>query len=319
MAGGQLDQFLRSYRQNPSAWETEGVSDAHLLKRFAANNDQGAFEALVQRHGPMVLGVCRRVLRDANDAEDAFQATFLVLVRKAGGISKPDLLGNWLYGVAYRVAIKARANSARRATHERQAASMAKVEPTPEADGRELRAVLDEEINRLPEKYRAPLVLCYLEGKTNEQAARQLGCPVGSMSWRLTRGREMLRQRLSRRRLAFSPIMFPPILAQHTASATLSHSLAHTTVQTAIGAAKVGATVAGGSSATVHALAEETLRAMALAKAQKMAVVAAALLLAFLLFGLGAYALISIPREDGPPLPTPACSLDRPSSGPDSA
>jgi RNA polymerase sigma factor (sigma-70 family) len=307
MAGGQLDQFLRNYRQDPTAWATQGQSDAQLLKRFADHRDETAFEALVKRFGPMVLGVCRRVLHDPNDAEDAFQATFLVLVRKAGAIAKPDLLGNWLYGVANRVAVKARANSARRSAHERQAASMPKAESTPETANRELRAVLDEEISRLPEKYRAPLVLCYLEGKTNEQAARQLGCPAGSMSWRLARGRELLRQRLSRRQLAFTPMMFPPLLAHHTAQAAVPSTLLHSTVHTGVAFAKAGAAAAATTSATVNQLVQETLRALTLAQAKRIAGLSASVFLAFLLLYSGAYAISLLFGGDGPPMPALKC------------
>ena len=306
MASGQLDQFLKRYRQDGSAEAAEQQTDAQLLQRFAASQDGAAFEALVQRHGPMVLGLCRRLLHNATDAEDAFQATFVVLVRKAGAIAKPELLGNWLYGVAYRVAVRARANAARRTAHERQAASMPKTEPTAAPD-RELREVLDEEINRLPEKYRAPLILCYLEGKTNEQAARQLGCPVGSMSWRLARGREMLRQRLNRRQLAFSPLMFPPVLAQHTSSAALPSILVKSTVQVAVKIAQGGAVAAGSTAATAHALAEETLRALHVARVVKIGALAGIGLLAFSLLLFGAYVLVAYLGADGAPLPSLPC------------
>src|SRR5260370_31097251 len=121
MASGHLNQFRQQYRQSATVGDDQ--TDEELLKRFATHRDDRAFEALIRRYGPMVLGVCRRVLHDGHAAEDAFQATFMVLVRKAGSLSRPHLLGNWLYGVAYRVSIKARANSARRAAHERQAAS----------------------------------------------------------------------------------------------------------------------------------------------------------------------------------------------------
>jgi RNA polymerase sigma-70 factor (ECF subfamily) len=173
-----------------------GGSDRELLERFARGQDEEAFEALVQRHGPLVLGVCRRVLRDWEDAQDAFQATFFVLARKAGSLAKPEALGNWLYGVAYRTAVKAKARAARRRECERQA-GRATPNPASEEARRDLCEVLGEELSRLPEKYRAPLVHCYLEGKTNQEAARELGCPLGSMSGRLARGRELLRERLA--------------------------------------------------------------------------------------------------------------------------
>jgi RNA polymerase sigma factor (sigma-70 family) len=172
-------------------------TDSQLLKRFASQQDQAAFAALVRRHGPMVLAVCRRVLGNAHDADDAFQATLLVLVRKACVIARPESLGNWLYGVAYRVAVKARANAARRSGHERRAPAKAWVDLLEEAIRRELRSVLDAELSHLPDEYRTPLVLCYLEGKTNAEAARMLGWPTGSISGRrLARARELLRKRL---------------------------------------------------------------------------------------------------------------------------
>jgi RNA polymerase sigma factor (sigma-70 family) len=177
-------------------------TDSQLLKRFASQQDQAAFADLVRRHRPMVLGVCRRVLGDAHDTDDAFQATFLVLVRKAGAIAQPELLANWLYGVAYRVALKARANAARRSEHERRAPVKAWVEPIVEATGRELRSALNAELHHLPEQYRAPLVLCYFKGKTNAEAARLLGWPTGSISGRLARARDLLRKRLVRRCLS---------------------------------------------------------------------------------------------------------------------
>jgi RNA polymerase sigma factor (sigma-70 family) len=174
-----------------------GSPDEELLERFVQRHDEQAFAALVRRHGGMVLGVCRRVLENPQDAEDAFQATFVVLARKARTLTRPKLLASWLYGVAYRTARKARAQAARRSFHERQAGLQAKKEdaPLPE-EGREIQALVQTEIQHLPAKYRMPLLLCYLQGLTNEQAARKLGWPGGSMSYRLARGREMLRDRL---------------------------------------------------------------------------------------------------------------------------
>src|SRR5262249_54208020 len=162
-----------------------------------------------------------RVLHDGHAAEDAFQATFLVLVRKASDLHRPEQLAGWLYGVAYRVAVKARTLAARRSEHERRVAAMSRAEsPWGGLEG-ELRSVLDEEMQYLPEKYRLPLVLCYLEGKTNEQAARQLGWPAGSISYRLARGRELLRKRLSRRGLLFAAGTFALLLTRTTVSAAV--------------------------------------------------------------------------------------------------
>src|SRR5262249_50257311 len=161
----QLGSVTR--RLDPAEREPAGDdTDERLLERFTLHRDESAFAALVRRHGPMVLGVCRRVLHDEHDAEDAFQATFLVLARKSATIRKRGSLDSWLYGVAYRIALKAKSAAVRRRARERQAAKMALADPSAELAWRDLNPVLDEELNRLPEKYRVPLVLCYLNGKT---------------------------------------------------------------------------------------------------------------------------------------------------------
>src|SRR5947209_2361714 len=179
----------------------DSFTDGDLLEAFLTRRDEAAFEALLRRHGPMVLGVCRRVLDDADSADDAFQATFLVLARKAESIRKRPSVGSWLFGVAFRTALKARASAVRRRIHERAIMHPATTDPREEIVWRELRPLLDAEMDRLPEKYRAPLVLCYLEGKTNEEAARELGWTKGTVSGRLARARDVLRQRLVRRGL----------------------------------------------------------------------------------------------------------------------
>jgi RNA polymerase sigma-70 factor (ECF subfamily) len=233
--------------------------DAELLRRFVARAEGAAFEGLVRRHGPMVLGVCRRVLSDLHDAEDAFQATFLVLARKAGSVRQPNALGNWLYGVAYRVALKTRTTIAlRRAVTGDLVEKTASSDPVAEAAWHELRPLLDEELSRLPDKYRAPLVLCYLEGKTNEEAARLLGWTKGTVSGRLARARDLLRPRLSRRGLTLSAAGLATLLGQNAA---LGHGL-----ETGLSAALVDTTVrwtlTGGTSIPVTAVAEGVMRAM---------------------------------------------------------
>src|SRR5262249_41584269 len=178
-------------------------TDRELLERFAATGEEVAFAALVQRHGPAVLGVCRRVLGNEADAEDVFQATFLILARKAGVVPWQESVRHWLRDVARRLALQARCPPQRRRTAgEVPEQCDPHGDPLAEVARRELRLVLDEELGQLPEKYRAPVVLCYLEGKTNEQAAGELGWPAGSMSRRLARARALLRDRLSRRGLA---------------------------------------------------------------------------------------------------------------------
>src|SRR5580704_7777560 len=144
-------------------------TDGQLLERYAIHREQAAFTALVRRHGPMVFGLCQRVLRDHHQAEDAFQATFLVLVRKASSLDRRRPLGNWLYTIAYHAALKARTAAARRLERESRVARQENVESSDEAGSAELRQLLDAEVNRLPEKYRAPIILCYLQGRTNEE------------------------------------------------------------------------------------------------------------------------------------------------------
>ena len=193
-------------RGAPAREDLGQVSDDRLLTRFLADRDETSFEALVIRHGPRVLGVCRQVLGDTQDAEDAFQATFLVLLRRADAIRKRDSLGHWLHGVAHRIAVRARARGARRRTRELEVVveELSAVHPGDQLEGADLRPLIREEVDRLPEKYRDPVVLCYLEGLTNEEAARRLRCPPGTLKGRLTRAREILRDRLDRRGLAFA-------------------------------------------------------------------------------------------------------------------
>jgi RNA polymerase sigma factor (sigma-70 family) len=244
---------------------TQDQTDRHLLERFVKGHDEVAFEALVQRHGPMVLSVCHRVLDHAQDAEDAFQATFLVFMRKAHTIGKPELLGNWLYGVAYRVAHKARTQTARRRQTEREAVPMPAADPLVEVAWRDFRAVLDEELQRLPARYRAPLVLCYLEGLTNEEAARQLGWPTGSMSYRLARGRKLLRERLATRHPALPAALFSTYLAGTSIVTQVPTRL----VDAMVSAASLSAhelAAAGTVSPAATALAEGALRSMSTAR-----------------------------------------------------
>jgi RNA polymerase sigma factor (sigma-70 family) len=275
MANGQTASRPVTSGTFSSPPEEQATTDRQLLERFTRQQDEAAFTALVRRHGPMVLGVCRRVLDNAHDAEDAFQATFLVLVRRASSLSRPELLANWLYGVAYRTAKKARANVLRRRAHERLAARMPRAEPLVDAAWQDLRTLLDEELHRLPDKYRAPLVLCYLEGKTNEEAARQLGWPPGSMSARLARGRELLRERLEGRRRsgALPAPMFALLLVHKAGSTTLPARLADVTVRSALGL--VGGKTAGAGlvSPAVKELMEGTLRALRRARLQLAAAV----------------------------------------------
>jgi RNA polymerase sigma factor (sigma-70 family) len=183
---------------------TSSLTDRQLLERFASQRDEEGFTQLVQRHGPMVLGVCRQILGQEQDAEDAFQATFLVLWSKARSIRSGEALPNWLFNVATRLAKRLRAVTQRRHAHEVALVEPAPSKPRPLGESANLGLILFEEIGRLPDKYRLPFILCYLEGRTNKQAAQQLGCPPGTVFSRLARAREQLRIRLTRRGLAIS-------------------------------------------------------------------------------------------------------------------
>jgi RNA polymerase sigma factor (sigma-70 family) len=209
-------------------------TDGRLIDQFLTcqEGSEAAFRVLIHRHGPMVLGICRRVLGDEHAAEDAFQTTFLVLVKKAGVLRDCNLLTNWLYGVALRVASKDRAKGARRRIVERRAAERA-TEAKGDADQAELRSVIDEEIRRLPERYRVPLVLCHVEGLRHDEVARRIGCPVGTVESRLSRARERLRARLARRGLAPSAAALGAILRPPGAPAIVP-SLVEATLRSAV-------------------------------------------------------------------------------------
>jgi RNA polymerase sigma-70 factor (ECF subfamily) len=244
---------------------TDGLSDGQLLETFLANRDEVAFEALLRRYGPMVLGVCRRVLRNPHDAEDAFQATFLVLVRKAASIQPPGLVGNWLYGVASRTARKARALNVLRRAKERQSLLASQTVDAFDLDRREMLHYLDAELGRLPEKYRVPLVLCELEGASRREAARLLGLPEGTLSWRLAWGRKLLARKLARRGIMVSAAVLAEALSS-TASAAVSSELLTSTGKAAMRFAEGQSLTAAAASTQILTLTEGVLRAMLLSK-----------------------------------------------------
>ncbi|MGE3807290.1 MAG: RNA polymerase sigma factor [Gemmataceae bacterium] len=231
MAGGKLNQVMQQLRGLLGAAATSGT-DRELLERFTAQRDQQAFAALVDRHGAMVLSTCRRILQDVHDADDAFQATFLVLAQKAGAIGWQDSVAGWLHAVACRIARKQRSVRARKLSQERQVAEMTGM-PADDLRVHELRPVLDEELERLPEKYRTALVLCYLEGKSGAEAAGLLGCSEAGVWTRLSRGRELLRKRLSRRGLVLSVTALATAISAQAIAAP-APALADRTVQAAL-------------------------------------------------------------------------------------
>src|SRR5262245_28855298 len=231
MASGQAHPVLRFLHRITARTDAAATPDTDLLVRFAVRRDESAFAALVRRYGPMVLGVCRRVLRDVHDEEDAFQATFLVLVSRAGSVGRPELLGNWLYGVAQRTALRARADGVRRRAREASAFITNQTEPADDGETDDMRRMLDEELGRLPLKYRMPIVLHYLEGRTQEEAARRLGCPRKTVTTRLTRACERLRARLSRRGVALSAGTAAAMLASSMAASAVPPALTEATLR----------------------------------------------------------------------------------------
>ncbi len=281
-----------------------GLSEVLLLDRFVAHRDEAAFEAIVSRHGPMVLGVCRRVLDDPADIEDAFQATFLVLVRRSGSLRNPELLANWLYGVAHRVSVRARANAFRRRLHERPGSEELAMPDEPREDWAELRAVLDDELSRLPDRLRAVVVLCDLEGAPQEVAARQLGCPLGTIKSRLSRARDRLRGRLVRRGVTPSCLPVGSWLALEATTTAVPPKLMASTMRASLDLV-AGTTI----SARIAVLVEGVARSMTMTKIAANATRA----LASILLAAGALAIAArMARDDPPPavaapeiLPTP--------------
>jgi RNA polymerase sigma factor (sigma-70 family) len=282
MAVARSGALLKELRTLHVEGSIGSLTDGQLLERFVASRDETVFEALVERHGPMVLQICRGMLGHSHDAEDAFQATFLVLARRAGSIRKHDSAASWLFGVARRIAARARVDAARRRKHERRAAEMAArsemtVQPDDHAERPDLGPVLCDEVARLPEKYREVVVLHYLEGQTYEATARQLGRPVGTVKVRLSRARGLLLGRLTRRGLGL------PAVAAALGTSTDAAAL----VPTALVRSILQALLQPSASAAAR-LASRTLRSMLMARILGVA----AVLLSAGLFGLGAVAFI---------------------------
>jgi RNA polymerase sigma factor (sigma-70 family) len=271
MAPHRFQPVLRHIRAVSGGGAADDLPDSLLLDRFARHGDEAAFAALVRRHAPMVLGVCRRLLGDAHAAEDAIQATFLLLVRKARSLRRPDLLGPWLYGVARRTATKARTAAKRR---REVATADVPAEPTvTERDARELRLVLDGAIARLPARYRVPVVLCYLQGLTYAQAAEQIGCPPGTVATRLSRAKGRLRILLSRQGVAPATGLLAAALTPDATTAEVSAELGRTTVRFAVAFA-AGRTAATLIPTNLLILTRQVGHAMILDKLKVLAVVA---------------------------------------------
>jgi RNA polymerase sigma-70 factor (ECF subfamily) len=276
-----------------------GLSDGQLLSRFVGERDEAAFEALVLRHGPMVWGVCRRILRDVHDAADAFQATFLVLARNCSAIAHRELVASWLHGVARQTAINARKAAAKRRARETQVTNM----PEPHAVSRdhgddELGLYLDEELKRLPEKYRAPIVLCDLEGLTHQEAARQLGWPIGTVSGRLSRARARLAKRLIQRGLGVTAGSLWTVLADRTTSAAVPPFLVGSTVRAATAVSLGQGVISGLVAPHVATVAKGVLTTMTFAK---LGAVTSVVLVAGVLGAALAESPSAPPPGEGPP------------------
>lgn len=299
MATSQLSEVISNLRRTFLQRDEAGLTDAQLLERFISRRDEAALAALVKRHGPMVWGVCRRVLGNYHDAEDAFQATFLILVRKAASIASPKLLANWLYGVAHQTALKARATAAKRRARERQVTKMPEPAATEPDMWNDVQPLLDQELSRLPDKYRVAIVLCDLEGKTRKEAARQLGLPEGTLAARVARGRVLLAKRLARHGLAVSGGALGMMLLQNGASAGVPSLVVSGTIKAANLFAAGQTAAAGLISAKAAALTEGVLKSMLLSKLK----VAVALLLAIGALGIGASALPDRTVAAEPPVP----------------
>ena len=288
MSSTQLASACRQIGRLFGAGTLAGLGEGQLLDRFVARRDDDAFEAIVARHGPMVLAVCRSLLRDPNDVDDAFQAVFLVLVKRAESVRHRDLLGPWLHGVARRVAIRARGDAIRR--RDRQATGPEPQGPAgDDLDRLDERASIHDEVERLPSPYRAAVVLCYFEGRTHEEAAIELGWPVGTVRGRLARARDLLRGRLARRGVGLTSGALLATLARESEAAVPGVLLESTTKAAALAAAGPLAPVLASSaivSARALALAQGVLPVMTASKLK----LAATLLVAGLVVGPGAAA-----------------------------
>jgi RNA polymerase sigma factor (sigma-70 family) len=282
MATSQTSKFIQHLRTSVLLWDGAGLTDGQLLGCFVEHRDEAAFAALVRRLGPMVWGVCRRLL-EHHDAEDAFQASWLVLVRKAASIRPREMVSNWLYGVAHQTALQARRTAARKRAKERRVTQM----PGPEAVQRDLwpdlQPLLDRELSSLPDKYRTVIILCYLDGKTRKEAARQLGCPEGTIAGRLARAKLMLAKRLARHGVGVSGGALAAVLSQQVAPACVPASVTYSTIKAASLFATGQTAATALTSAKVAALTEGVLKAMFLGKLKMLMTIF--LMLSFLTAG----------------------------------
>jgi RNA polymerase sigma factor (sigma-70 family) len=272
MATKSLNGVLQHVRVLAAVQTGRAHTDQELLERFVGHKDEAAFTVLIERHGPMVFGVCRRALKHAQDAEDACQATFLVFARKAGSKRKTTSLGSWLHGIACRISANLKRQQARRQKREKQAAWPPAQPDVASTNWDEVQAILDEELGRLPERYRAPLLLCYWEGITRDEAAAQLGLSTGKLHGLLERGRTLLRERLTRRGLTLPAALCASLLAAATTNAALAPTLVVASTKAALRLAAGEALSPSLVSGQVMTLTKEVLGTMFLTKLKVAAV-----------------------------------------------
>jgi RNA polymerase sigma factor (sigma-70 family) len=295
MPSSSLNSVIENLRR-AALRDGVGLGDGELLGRFVERRDEAALAALVERHAAMVWGVCRRLLSH-HDAEDAFQATFLVLVRKAATVMPREMLGNWLYGVAHQTALQARRTAARRGAREVQVMVMPDAEAMQQEGWAGVQPLLDEELSRLPDIYRAVFVLCDLEGRTRKEVALLLGCPEGTVAGRLARGRTMLTKRLTQRGVALSGGALAAVLAEQLASASAPSSGVVSTIKEASLLATGKAAVSGAISIKVAGLTEGVMKAILFSKLKSA--IAVVLILGFMVTGATLLTYLTAAGQDG--------------------
>jgi RNA polymerase sigma factor (sigma-70 family) len=290
VATAQMNTVIRHLRRAVLLQVEADRTDGELLASFIEEKDEAAFETLVCRHGPMVLSVCRRIVGNHHDAEDAFQATFLVLARKASSVRPRVMVANWLHGVALRTALKAKTMKAKRRVIETNMTEMPEPEMTPQDHWHDVQPVIDQELSGLPENYRLPIILCDLEGKSIKEATQQLGWPQGTLAGRLARARKMLAKRLTQRGIVLSGGALAVVLAEQTASACVPVPLAVTTTKAAAAVAAGQAAAPSLVSAKVATLMEGAIKGMLLTKLKTATMVVLAL-------GMVAFGGAMVPRQ----------------------
>lgn len=298
MAGKAFNGVLQRIRTLAAVHTGRACGDRELLERFLIAEDEAAFTLLVDRHGPMILSLCRRLLRDRHEADDACQATFLVLARKARSLRKQESLASWLHGVAYRISASLRRQHARRLKREQAASRPAACQPDDAVSWREFHAVLDDELQRLPDRYRAPLILCYLEGKTRDEAAQQLGAKPGALHGLLDRGRKLLRERLVKRGVTLSATLFAAVLAESASKAALAPALVVSSARAALALLRGDTIGEGLIRSHILALAKEASTTMFMTKLKIGAALVAAASILTSVVG-GSLSSVSLAQDGG--------------------